>query len=292
MTDRPAWLKVKAPTPLRTERMRAMREALSRYRLKSVCQGALCPNAPECWGKGTATFMILGEVCTRSCRFCAVPTGNPGGVVDWDEPDRLAAAVAELGLSYVVLTSVDRDDLPDGGARVFAAAIRRIKERRPGTRVEALLPDFAGEKEAIATVAAAEPDVLGHNLETVRRLTPSLRDRRAGYDRSLRVLTRLKELSPTRVVKSSLILGLGERRAEVLIALRDLQRFGVDAVTLGQYLRPTPSAAPVVRYLPPEEFDELADRARDMGFQFVISGPLVRSSYNAASLLKNGLLAV
>ncbi len=286
MTDRPAWLRVKAPSPQGAAGMRVIRDVLDRYSLTTVCQGAICPNAAECWGKQTATFMILGEVCTRACRFCAVPTGNPGGVVDWEEPDRLAEAVGELGLTYVVLTSVDRDDLADGGGGVFAAAIRTIKERQPETRVEALVPDFSKNEEAIVAVVAANPDVIGHNLETVKRLTPKLRDRRAGYERSLRALARFKELSPDRFLKSSLILGLGEKREEVLTALEDLHRVGVDAVTLGQYLQPTSNAAPVARYLSPAEFDELAESARDMGFRFVVSGPLVRSSYHAAELFQ------
>lgn len=266
--------------------MRTIREVLSRYRLTTVCQGAICPNAAECWAEATATFMLLGNVCTRACRFCAVPTGHPDGIVDWEEPARLAAAVEELGLSYVVLTSVDRDDLADGGASLFAKTIAMIKECRPSTKVEALVPDFSENEESIRKVSNAGAHVIGHNLETVKRLTPQLRDRRAGYERSLRVLARFKELAPDRVLKSSLILGLGERRGEVLAALRDLRTAGVDAVTLGQYLRPTPRAAPIVRYLSPAEFDELAESARDMGFRFVVSGPLVRSSYHAAELLQ------
>ena len=286
MTQRPVWLKVKAPSQRAAEEMRSVREVLSRHRLTTVCQGAICPNAAECWGRRTATFMLLGEVCTRACRFCAVPTGNPAGVVDWEEPERLAAAVEELGLAYVVLTSVDRDDLADGGAGVFAAAVETIKARHPSTRVEALVPDFSENEDAIATVAAAGADVIGHNLETVERLSSELRDRRAGYERSLRVLAQFKERMPNRVTKSSLMLGLGERRDEVLAALQDLRRAGVDAVTLGQYLQPTPHSAPIARYLPPEEFDGLAETAKDLGFRFVVSGPLVRSSYHAAELFQ------
>lgn len=286
MSGQPAWLRVRAPSPREEEGMRAVRDVVSRYRLATVCQGAICPNAAECWGKRTATFMLLGQVCTRTCRFCAVPTGNPGGALDREEPARLAAALAELDLSYVVLTSVDRDDLADGGASLFAEAIRTIKDRSPGVKVEVLVPDFCGNDKAIATVAEAGADVIGHNLETVRRLTPSLRDRRAGYDLSLRVLSRFKDLAPKSLVKSSLMLGLGERREEVLAALHDLGEAGVDAVTLGQYLRPTRSAFPVARYLPPKEFDELAKTAREMGFHSVIAGPLVRSSYHAAALFE------
>ena len=263
-----------------------MRELLSRYGLTTVCQGAICPNAVECWGRRTATFMLLGKVCTRACRFCAVPTGDLGGDVDHDEPTRVGEAVAELGLSYVVLTSVDRDDLEDGGARFFAETIRRIKEYSPDVRVEALVPDFSGDGRAISVVAGAGADVIGHNLETVKRLTPLLRDRRASYALSLQVLERFKSLSNGVLTKSSLMLGLGERRNEIVEALRDLRRVGVDILTLGQYLRPTECAVPVVRYLKPTEFDRLAVVARELGFQSVAAGPLVRSSYRAASVFE------
>lgn len=280
--DRPAWLKVKAPSPTEAAGVRAVRTVLSRYRLTTVCQGAICPNAGECWGAHTATFMLLGEVCTRSCRFCAVPTGDPGGVVDQEEAVRLAKAVAELSLSYVVLTSVDRDDLADGGAALFAAAIRKIKDHSPGVKVEALVPDFSGREESLQTIVSAEPDVIGHNLETVRRLSPGLRDRRAGYDLSLAVLAAFNDLAPRIMTKSSLILGLGETKEEIIAAMEDLRCAGVEALTLGQYLRPTQLAAPVVRYLPQHEFAELAAEAKKIGFRSVVSGPLVRSSYHAA----------
>ena len=284
MNDLPSWLKVKAPSPCAVEGIRIVRDILARHRLTTVCQGALCPNVVECWGAHTATFMLLGKVCTRACRFCAVPTGDPGGVVDQDEPTRLAAAVAELSLSYVVLTSVDRDDLKDGGASLFAKTVAKIKEHSPTVRVEALVPDFSGKEEALAAVAAAGADVIGHNLETVRRLTPQLRDRRASYDLSLKVLNRFRVLAPRTITKSSLILGMGEQYEEILTALRDLHDVGVKAVTLGQYLQPIKGAAPVARYLPPEEFDELGENARELGFRSVIAGPLVRSSYHAAKL--------
>jgi lipoic acid synthetase len=228
--------------------------------------------------------MLLGATCTRACRFCAVATGDPGGAVDWTEPERLVEAVTTLDLSHVVLTSVDRDDLEDGGAEVFATTIRRIKERLPSIRVEALVPDFSGDEEAIARVAGAGADVIGHNLEAVRRLTPAWRDHRASYELSLRVLSRFKALSAGCLLKSSLMLGLGENRTEVVASFRDLKEVGVDILTLGQYLRPTRHAAPVVRYLLPEEFDRLGLIAREMGFRFVFAGPLVRSSYHAASV--------
>jgi len=283
MRERPSWLKVRAPSGKQIEGMRAVRDALARHRLTTVCQGARCPNAAECWGARTATFMLLGGTCTRACRFCAVPTGDPGGEVDCEEPERVAAAVAELRLSYAVLTSVDRDDLTDGGAWVFSSAIRAIKQRTPSTTVEVLVPDFSGRSEPLDRVVAAAPAVIGHNLETVRRLSPSLRDPRAGYDRSLAVLSALRQLAPQMVLKSSLMLGLGESRKEVLEALSDLRAAGVDILTLGQYLRPTAAAAPVSAYVSPEVFEALADAARRLGFRAVVSGPFVRSSYRAAA---------
>lgn len=286
VNERPQWLKVRAPSPKETEGMKILRDILARYHLTTVCQGASCPNAVECWGARTATFMLLGKLCTRACRFCGIPTGDPGGVVDWEEPARLRAAVDELGLSYVVLTSVDRDDLEDDGARLFATAIAGIKGGSEQSKVEALVPDFSGDEEAITAVAAAGADVIGHNLETVRRLSPRLRDRRAGYDLSLHVLGQFRRLAPASIIKSSLILGMGETQAEILQALRDLHNAGVDAVTFGQYLQPTRKAIPVARYLLPEEFDEIARVARRIGFRFVMAGPLVRSSYHASNMFK------
>lgn len=285
MPERPDWLRVKAPSPTEAEGMRTVRDILSRYRLTTVCQGAVCPNAAECWGARTATFMLLGEVCTRACRFCAVPTGNPGGIVDREEPVRLAEAIAELRLSSVVLTSVDRDDLTDGGASIFAAAIREAKRRSPPVKIEALIPDFSGNDSALQTLIASNPDVIGHNIETVRRLSLGLRDPRAGYDQSLHVLERVREISPQTITKSSIMLGLGEEREEVIQTMRDLRSVGVRALALGQYLPPSHAAAPLVRYVHPDEFHELADEARQLGFCFVMSGPLVRSSYHAAQTI-------
>lgn len=285
MSDRPAWLKVKARTASEAAGMRAVRGVLKRHNLTTVCQGALCPNAVECWGARTATFMLLGSVCTRACRFCAVPTGNPHGAIDEDEPARVAEAIADLGLDYVVLTSVDRDDLADGGASRFAAAITQIKRRSPRVKVEALIPDFSGNDAALRTLIASKPDVIGHNIETVRRLSPRLRDPRAGYDQSMGVLARIREISPTTITKSSLMLGLGEERDEVMQTLRDLRKVGVRALTLGQYLPPSHNAAPLARYVHPDEFTSFAQEARDLGFSFVISGPLVRSSYHAAQTI-------
>ena len=285
MSGPPTWVRARAPSPHEAEGMRAVRGVLERHRLTTVCQGALCPNAAECWGRRTATFLLLGDVCTRACRFCGVRTGNPGGVVDVDEPERLSAAVEELGLSYVVLTSVDRDDLEDGGALLFAASVRAVRARVPDARIEVLVPDFSGREASLEAIASCGADVLGHNLETVRRTTPIWRDRRAGYDLSLSVLARLHALAPQAVLKGSLILGLGEERGEVLEALRDLRQAGVEIVAIGQYLRPDRTSLPVVRYLEPAEFEELAQEARGMGFRSVLAGPLVRSSYHAERLV-------
>jgi lipoic acid synthetase len=289
MSRRPEWLRVQAPTPPQAEGMRSVRGLLDRYRLRTVCQGAVCPNAVECWGARTATFIILGEVCTRACRFCGIPTGDPGGAIDEEEPARLAAAVSELGLRYVVVTSVDRDDLADGGASVFAEAVGRIRIAQPEARVEVLVPDFRGDPRSLNRILAAGADVLGHNIETVSSLTKQLRDRRASYRQSLTVLSYLRAAAgeARARVKSGLMLGLGETRSEIRETLRDLRSAGVDIVTIGQYLQPRRSAAPITRYVPPEEFDEIAREAREIGFPSIASGPLVRSSYHAAELYED-----
>lgn len=283
---KPEWLRVGIRADGRLDRMV---EVLGRHRLHTVCQSARCPNLPRCWGAGTATFMILGDVCTRRCRFCSTRTGWPGGRVDPGEPRRIAAAVRELGLSYVVLTSVDRDDLPNGGAGQWARTIRAVREAAPGAVVEALVPDFSGDREALGEVLAAGPRVLGHNLETVRRLTPLVRDPRASYELSLEVLAAAKRLRPGVLTKSSLLLGLGEGEEEVREALRDLLSAGVDILVLGQYLRPGPEQLPVARYLPPAEFARWEEEARRMGFRAVVAGPLVRTSFRAAEVYR-GLL--
>jgi lipoic acid synthetase len=264
-----------------------VRSRLAAHQLHTVCEEARCPNRAECWGAGTATLLLLGDVCTRGCRFCAVKTGDPGGAVDRDEPERAARTADELGLDYVVLTSVDRDDLPDGGASVYAAAARAIVARRPGCRVEVLTPDFRGDRAAIATVLAAPVDVFGHNVEVVRRLGPVARDRRASYDLSLRVLRTVKELDPARLTKSSLMLGLGETTGEVEEALADMRAAAVDIVTLGQYLRPSRRQLPVQAYLPPEHFAALAARARELGLRHVVAGPFVRSSHRARAVFES-----
>ncbi|MEN2981326.1 MAG: lipoyl synthase [Thermus sp.] len=275
---KPAWLRATLPTGARYQ---ALKQTVEELRLHTVCQEALCPNVGECWTHGTLTVMILGDICTRACKFCAVHTGNPKGLVDPEEPLRVAEAIARLGIRYVVLTSVDRDDLPDGGAAQFAATIRAIKEKASGVLVEALTPDFQGDLKAVETVLDASPEVYAQNLETVRRLTPKVRDPRAGYEQTLRVLAHAKRYRPGVLTKSSLMLGLGETEEEILEAMRDLRAAEVDILTLGQYLRPTPAHLPVARYVPPEDFKKYEAWGYGLGFREVFSGPLVRSSYRA-----------
>lgn len=283
----PPWIQAKLPT----DHYPQVTELLHRQGLTTVCREARCPNMGECWSGGTATLMLLGETCTRRCRFCAVTTHSPGGHVDTTEPTRVAEAVRQWGLRYVVLTQVCRDDLPDQGASHIAATLEAIREACPSTRTEVLAGDLGGSSESLATVLRARPDVFAHNLETVSRLSPTVRDRRATYDRSLEVLRRAKELpGGARVTKSSLMLGLGETFDEVLDAFRDLREAGVDLLTLGQYLRPGGIGFhPVDRYVTPAEFEELASRARQAGFRGVASGPMVRSSYRADELLEAAL---
>ncbi len=284
---KPPWLKVSAPGG---ENYLRLKGQLRERGLHTVCEEARCPNVGECWAGGTATFMLLGDVCTRGCRFCAVATGNPRGVVDHEEPGRLAEAVARLGLRYVVLTSVNRDDLPDGGADVIARSVESLKALDRNLLVELLTPDFLGKTCAIDRVAASGADVLAHNLETVRRLQGGVRDRRASYEQSLAVIGRYAARAPRAFVKSSIMLGLGEEAVEVETSMRDLRGAGAALLTLGQYLRPTPRHLPVSRYILPEEFEAWASLGRGMGFKYVAAGPLVRSSYRAGELfVENGL---
>lgn len=250
---------------------------IRKYGLHTVCEESLCPNLPDCWGSGTATFLILGDVCTRGCRFCYVKRGQPPPP-DPGEPERVARAASELGLDYVVITSVTRDDLPDGGAGHYAMTVKAVKTLS-NALVEVLTPDFRGVLEHVDTVARARPDVYAHNIETVERLTPLVRDPRAGYRQSLRVLERAKEHGL--VTKSSILLGLGEERDEVIESLRDLRGVGVDIVVLGQYFRPSPRQLPVVRYYRMNEFRELKRRAYELGFKYVLAHPLARTSYKA-----------
>src|SRR5579862_1125191 len=275
---KPDWLRVSLPMGEDYERVKAKVTTLA---LHTVCKEANCPNLAECWGAGTATIMILGDTCTRGCRFCNVKTGNPKGVVDWLEPLRVAEAVRDLGWRYLVVTAVDRDDLPDGGALIFANTVRAIHERVPGARVEILSGDYRGDLRAVDIVLDAKPDVFAHNLETVRRLTPAVRDKRAGYDQSLAVLAHAKRRAPERYTKTSLMLGLGEMDAEIETAMDDARVAGVDIFTMGQYLQPTKKHLPVVDFISPDRFDRLGELARGKGFHQVVSSPLSRSSYHA-----------
>jgi len=283
----PEWIRVRPPGgPLYPE----VRELLAARGLGTVCQEARCPNLPECWSAGTATLMLLGTECTRRCAFCAVTTKWPRGVVDLTEPERVARAIREWGLRYVVLTQVCRDDLEDGGASILAETVRAIRSEAPGVLVELLIGDLGGHEASLDAVLRARPDVLAHNLETVRRLSGFARDHRAGYDQSLGVLRRAKR-DPSRspVTKSSLMLGLGETDEELEQAFRDLRSARVDLLTLGQYLRPSDAHAPVARYPTPEEFAALRGRALAEGFSGVESGPLVRSSYRAEELYRSAV---
>jgi lipoyl synthase len=279
---KPAWLRAKAPSG---KGFQAVKGIVKEHRLATICEEAKCPNIGECWNAGTATIMLMGAVCTRACRFCSVDTGNPRGWLDADEPANAARSVELMKLKYVVLTSVDRDDLPDGGAGHYAACIRAIKRRNPTTAVEALTPDFRGVPADVETVIDSGPDVFAQNIETVRRLTHPVRDPRAGYEQTLRVLAHAKEHRRAVLTKSSLMLGLGEREEEIEETLTDLRAAGVDIVTLGQYLRPTANHLPVQRYVTPAEFDRYRANALSRGFLECVSGPLVRSSYRAEQAL-------
>jgi lipoic acid synthetase len=278
---RPTWLR--APAPVGAN-YRELKELISRLRLHTVCESAACPNVGECWNQRTATFMILGNVCTRRCGFCAVEKGAPLEV-DYEEPQRVAEAVAAMGLQFAVITSVNRDDRKDGGAELFALTIRAIRERIPGCGVEVLIPDFQGSHAAVEMVMQAAPDVLNHNTETVPRLYRQVR-LGARYERSLDVLAYAKQIAPRCPTKSGLMLGLGETMEEVLHVMADLRAHGVNILTLGQYLRPSPNHLPIVRYVLPEEFAELRRAGERMGFAHVESGPLVRSSYHASHAVK------
>jgi lipoyl synthase len=275
---KPDWLRVALPSGEDYERVRAKVNTLA---LNTVCKEAACPNIAECWGAGTATIMILGDTCTRGCRFCNVKTGNPKGIVDWMEPVRVADAVRDLGWKYLVLTAVDRDDLADGGALIFANTVRAIHERVPGSKVEILSGDYRGDLGALDIVMDARPDVFAHNLETVRRLTPAVRDKRAGYDQSLRILAHAKARAPERFTKTSIMIGLGETEEEVERSMDDARAVGVDIFTLGQYLQPTKKHLPVVEFVTPAKFDRLGELAERKGFHQVVSSPLSRSSYHA-----------
>jgi lipoic acid synthetase len=276
---KPPWLKVKAPQGVNYV---GLKSTLRKLELNTVCEEARCPNVGECWSAGTATVMLLGHVCTRGCRFCAVATGNPRGAVDPREPEHTARAIASLGLRYVVLTMVDRDDLLDGGASHVGETVRALRRTQPELLVETLTGDFRGREDDLETLLASRPDVFAHNVEVTRALTPSVRDKRCGYDLSLSVLRFAKDTGSAKFVKSSIMVGLGETDAEVAVTMRDLRDAGVDIVTLGQYLRPTPKHLAVQRWVTPATFEEYARIGQELGFAHVASGPLVRSSYHAA----------
>lgn len=284
---KPPWLRVSVGGG---ERYRSVKETVTKHRLATVCEESHCPNIGECWNHGTATIMLMGATCTRACRFCAVDTGNPKGWLDLDEPANAAESVRLMNLNYVVLTSVDRDDLSDGGAGHYAACIRAIRDLNPTTAVEALTPDFNGSTDAVAKVVNAGLQVFAQNVETVERLTYVVRDPRAGYQQTLNVLTAAKDSRPDVLTKSSLMLGIGETVDEIKATLKDLRDHQVDIVTLGQYMRPTKNHLPVDRWVTPEEFEALRNFGLNLGFVEVASGPLVRSSYRADRVFeKNNL---
>jgi len=286
---KPDWLRVRLPAGPEQDAFQSLKSKFRGRGLHTVCEEARCPNIFECWGQGTATVMILGETCTRGCRFCSVKTGKPGGIVDPLEPENTALSLAEMGLAYVVLTMVDRDDLPDGGAAHLSETVRRIKHHSPDLRVETLVGDFLGNRDDVRTVVQeGRPEVFAHNVEVVPRLQRTIRDARCSWDRSIATLAAAKELGSA-VTKSSLMVGLGEQRDEVLDAMRSLRAADVDVLTIGQYLRPTKRHAPVQRYVEPAEFLDYERAGLAMGFRYVASGPLVRSSYRAAEAFLRGL---
>jgi lipoic acid synthetase len=288
---KPDWLRVRLPAGPQQDQFHGLKSRFRARGLHTVCEEARCPNIFECWGQGTATVMILGETCTRGCRFCSVQTGKPGGAVDSNEPENTAISLAEMGLAYVVLTMVDRDDLADGGAAHVAKTVRRMKHHSPSLRVETLVGDFQGDHEDLRVVVQeGRPDVFAHNVEVVPRLQRSIRDVRCSWERSVDVLVAAKELGAS-IVKTSLMVGLGEERDEVLSAMQLLRDADVDVLTIGQYLRPTKRHASVQRYVEPAEFADYEKLGLEMGFRFVASGPLVRSSYRAAEVFLTGALA-
>jgi lipoyl synthase len=274
---RPAWLKVRFTGG---RNFRELDGIMRTLKLHTVCESARCPNMGECWEHRTATFMILGNICTRACGFCAVPSGKPLGPPEEDEPERVAEAVERMGLRYAVVTSVNRDDQPDGGAGIFARTIKQIRRRVPSCKVEVLIPDFRGNWDALELLLAARPDVLNHNMETVPRLYRRVR-KGAVYERSLELLRRAREISPPTPTKTGMMLGLGETRHEVLRSMEEIAAQGTHILTLGQYLQPTPQHLPVERYVHPDEFAEFKQLGEQMGFKHVEAGPLVRSSYHA-----------
>ena len=275
---KPVWLKVRAPSG---ENYTKVKQSLRSLELHTVCEEARCPNISECWGTGTATIMIMGDICTRGCRFCAVTSGKPL-LLDAGEPERVAKAIKEWGLRYVVITSVCRDDLEDGGAEHIAKTIKAIKLLCPNIIVESLIPDFRGNENSIKKIVKSKPEVISHNIETVIRLTPKVRDARASYEQSLWLLKKIKDMNSVIYTKSSIMLGLGETEEEIIQTITDLRLVGVNILTIGQYLQPTTKHLPVVEYITPQKFNWLREISERMGFVYVAAGPLVRSSYRAA----------
>ena len=275
---KPTWLRVKSQN---SRKFSELKSIVTDKKLHTVCEEAMCPNIQECWSHGTATFMLLGSVCTRACKFCSVDTGNPKGKLDEDEPMKVANSIANMDLKYAVLTSVNRDDLSDGGAGHFSDTIRAIKEKAPKVIIEALVPDFLGDTKSLEILLDSNLEVFAQNLETVRRLTRRVRDPRAGYDQTLKVLYHAKQNSPKIITKTSLMFGLGETEEEILVAFEDIKKVGVDVLTLGQYMRPTINHLPVEKWYTPDEFEYFKKLAIEIGFLEVASGPMVRSSYRA-----------
>jgi len=278
---KPNWIRTKFPTEIKFKEIRTL---LQREGLHTVCEEAFCPNRTECWESGTATFLLMGEFCTRNCLFCDVTTKNPRQVLDPEEPRKIAHAVDELRLKYVVLTSVTRDDLTDGGARHLSDCIREIRKKSPETLIEILIPDFKGSIDSIKTLVNIKPQVIGHNIETTQNFTSRVRDSRASYNQSLTVLKSIKKINPSIYTKSSMMLGFGESDEGILKTLHDLREISVDIVTFGQYLQPSRKALPVQEYITPEKFTYWGEKAQDLGFLGIVSGPLVRSSYQAGLL--------
>lgn len=286
-SPKPEWLKVRPPAGERYSHIKGKMRELG---LATVCEEARCPNIAECWGGGTATIMVMGDTCTRGCRFCAVKTNRNGQPLDPEEPTKVAGMLADLDLEYIVITSVDRDDLEDQGAGHFAEVIRQVKARRPDMLVEVLIPDFRGDAALVAKVVEAKPDVIAHNVETVARLTPRVRDPRATYAQSLEVLRQVKAVDPTIATKTSLMVGLGETYEEITQALHDLRAVDCEIVTFGQYLQPTQKHLKVEEYVHPDTFKAYEHLGKALGFRYVASGPLVRSSYRAGELFIKGML--
>jgi len=282
---KPQWLKIRPPT---TTKYGEIKDILKEQGLVTVCQEAHCPNMAECWSGGTATFMVMGDTCTRACKFCNVKTAYPAKQLDTDEPEKIAETVSKWGLKYIVITSVDRDDLKDQGSEHFGECVRVIKEKNPNVKVEVLIPDFKGSVDCLKTVVDQNPDVIGHNIETVESLQREIRDPRANYKQSLGVLENVKKLNPKIYTKSSIMLGFGEKDNEVLSALKDLRERDVDIVTFGQYLRPSDKHIEIKEYVSPDKFKYFKKKAESMGFLYVASAPFVRSSYRAGELFLQG----